>query len=401
MPHSAKKVLYLVDQFPARSETFIVDNIRELLRLGFEVVVVSTKINSEMLDSLSLPRDRLRVIEVVSPIFGIAGLFRRGWRLVRAILAPVGGVREAVLICSIAEALRHHRLFNFEWAVAQYGWNGVRLVALQDAGVTKKSIVYMHAVDIVVPPVRFRGAPYKRMFNRIDQVVVVSEYMRTRVSQLGCKQNKILVQYLGLPSEKIERLLVTKRNAIKQDCCLAASIGRLVDKKGFDDALKAVRLLLDAGVKVKYDIVGDGPLRSELAHLVESLGLEGVVRMHGALDNADALSVMSQADFFLMPSRMASDGDMEGLPIAVMEAMAAGRIVVTTTHSGIAEVINNEANGIAVDERAPTQIKYAILKVLGDPDLQESIRQGAVNTVLSHFRSDVTIRPLAEIIGSS
>lgn len=401
MPDSAKRILYLVDKFPATSETFIVDNIRELLRIGFEIVVLSIKIDSEMLGSLGLPKDKLRVIEIVSPSMGFAGFFQNGAKLIRAIIAPIGGFREGILICRIAETLRYHRLSRFEWAVAQYGWNGVRLVALQDAGITKKSIVYMHAVDIVVPPMRFRGAPYGRMFNRIDQVVVVSKYMRTRVTQLGCKQDKILVQYLGLPSEKIERLLVTKRNAIRQDRCLAASIGRLVDKKGFDDAIKAVRLLLDAGVDVQYDVVGDGPLRSELAELVGALGLEGVVRMHGALDNADALSVMSRADFFLMPSRMASDGDMEGLPIAVMEAMAAGRIVVTTTHSGIAEVIKNEVNGIAVDERAPMQLKDAILKVLRDPDLQGRIQKGAANTVLSNFRSDVTIRPLAELIGLS
>lgn len=122
------------------------------------------------------------------------------------------------------------------------------------------------------------------------------------------------------------------------------------------------------GVDVALDIVGDGPLRASLESLIGELGMSNVVRIIGAKSREDVARVVGAAHLFVGPSVTARDGDMEGIPVALMEAMASGVPVVATRHSGIPELITDHASGLLVPERDSQALAEAIRWLVDHPE---------------------------------
>ena len=121
--------------------------------------------------------------------------------------------------------------------------------------------------------------------------------------------------------------------------------------KGVGYGIEAVAALLNAGEKVVYHVVGDGPLRDELRGLVQRLGVGDHVHLHGSKSNDDVLAFLDAGHVLLAPSVTAANGETEGIPNAVKEAMATGMPVVATCHSGIPELVEDGVSGFLVPER--------------------------------------------------
>jgi colanic acid/amylovoran biosynthesis glycosyltransferase len=128
------------------------------------------------------------------------------------------------------------------------------------------------------------------------------------------------------------------------------SVARLTEKKGLHVAIEACRLLKERGVKFRYNILGLGPWETRLRTLIEQNQLVGEVHMLGFKPNHEVKAMLDKADLFLLPSVTGGDGDMEGIPVALMEAMAVGIPVVSTVHSGIPELIDAGESGWLVPE---------------------------------------------------
>src|SRR5437868_13294812 len=137
------------------------------------------------------------------------------------------------------------------------------------------------------------------------------------------------------------------------------TVARLVEKKGVDDALRAVAAVRFRHPGLRYDVVGDGPLRGGLEALAGELGLGDAVIFHGAR-YADAVrEMMDAANVFVLASRTAGDGDEEGTPNVLLEAQACGLPILSTTHSGIPEVVDPQA-GVLVAEGDPAALARAL-----------------------------------------
>jgi colanic acid/amylovoran biosynthesis glycosyltransferase len=128
------------------------------------------------------------------------------------------------------------------------------------------------------------------------------------------------------------------------------SVARLTEKKGLHVAIEACRQLKARGVDFHYRILGIGPWERRLRTLIEQYQLEDVVEMPGFKPSHEVKAMLDEADVFLLPSVTGADGDMEGIPVALMEAMAVGIPVVSTLHSGIPELIKSDHSGWLVPE---------------------------------------------------
>jgi colanic acid/amylovoran biosynthesis glycosyltransferase len=125
------------------------------------------------------------------------------------------------------------------------------------------------------------------------------------------------------------------------------SVSRLVEKKGIADAIRA---LARAAAPYEYVVAGDGPMRAELEALARTAGVAHRVRFVGAQTRAQVAALLRSADVFVAPSVTGADGDIEGIPVSIMEAMAVGLPVISTWHSGIPELVDDGVSGMLVPE---------------------------------------------------
>ncbi|WP_444677370.1 glycosyltransferase [Halomonas sp. E19] len=119
-----------------------------------------------------------------------------------------------------------------------------------------------------------------------------------------------------------------------------------------------------------YELIGDGPLWEQVAEQVRVLGMESRINLHGALPHDEVQRLLKDADIFLLPSVTASNGDQEGIPVALMEAMASGMPVLSTSHSGIPELVEEGVSGYLVPERDSQGLAAKLLDLLQHPKIR-------------------------------
>ncbi|HWQ13749.1 MAG TPA: glycosyltransferase [Roseiflexaceae bacterium] len=166
---------------------------------------------------------------------------------------------------------------------------------------------------------------------------------------------------------------------------LILSVGRLVEKKGFPDLLEACALLMARGRRFRCAIFGDGPLRTALAAQVERLGLAGVVELAGERPQRDLVPVFQRADIFALASFVTEDGDRDGVPNVLAEAMACGLPVVSTAVAGIPELVRHGANGLLCPARDVEALAAALARLLDDEGERRAMGAQARRTVVESF----------------
>jgi colanic acid/amylovoran biosynthesis glycosyltransferase len=166
--------------------------------------------------------------------------------------------------------------------------------------------------------------------------------------------------------------------------------------KGLPVLLDACRRLADAGVGFRCQIVGDGPMRPELERRVAELGLAGIVRLAGALPQDEVARRLGASTAFVLPSVVAPDGQMEGIPVALMEAMAAGRPVVASALSGVPELVEHGVSGLLVPPGDAPALAAALQRLLADPELARGLGERGRQAVERGFRLDATVAALLE-----
>jgi glycosyltransferase involved in cell wall biosynthesis len=160
------------------------------------------------------------------------------------------------------------------------------------------------------------------------------------------------------------------------------SVGRLVEKKGFGDLLAACRLLKERGQRFHLELYGDGPLRDELAATVERLALGGEVVLAGSRTRPELRAALRHADLFALTPFVTVDGDRDGIPNVLLEAMACGLPVVSTTVSGVTEVLRDGVDGLLAAPRDVDAIAAHLAALLADQRLRACLGAQARRTVV-------------------
>ena len=175
-------------------------------------------------------------------------------------------------------------------------------------------------------------------------------------------------------------------------------VARLDTTKGHATLLDAVDRLVRDGRDVELTLIGEGEERSAIEARVAELGLGTRVRLLGARPHEQVFDAMEAADVVLSASVEAADGDAEGIPVTLMEAMAIGVPVVATRTAGVPELVTDGECGVLVDQHDATGMAAAIAGLLDDPDRARRLADGAARRVAESFDRDQVVDQLVELL---
>ncbi len=195
-------------------------------------------------------------------------------------------------------------------------------------------------------------AALKKLF-AYASLVAVSQAVAERLCAAGADPVRLKMLYIGIPVDEfhyIERVAIAEKKR-RGETIRFLQVARLVEKKGTEYTLKAFRELRCTYRNCMLTIAGEGPLLKKMRALAKELGIDDAVVFAGKVTTAEVVQLMGEADVCLQHSVTASNGDREGLPTVLMEAMASGLPVISTRHSGIPELIDDGVSGYLVDER--------------------------------------------------
>lgn len=178
-------------------------------------------------------------------------------------------------------------------------------------------------------------------------------------------------------------------------------IGRLVEKKGFDILLAACGALRNRGVEFEAAIIGDGPLREKLETMASALQLRDAVTFTGELPWRAVHNYLRRATVLVAPSVQAADGDRDGLPNVLIEAMASGRPVISTRENAAPEIITDGENGFLIDRTDAQGLANHLERLLGDDAMGRAMGQKARRTVTDRFDIEKTAAEMVKVFRQS
>lgn len=274
-----------------------------------------------------------------------------------------------------------------------FGHIAVHLLPLMRAW-EKPSIVSFHGADVMVDLDRpaFREATCE-MLAAARLALVRSESLAEAVAALGCAREKIRLQRTGLP---LEQFAFRQRQWPADGCWRFLQVGRLIEKKGFATSLRAFAQFAARHPGATFTVAGEGPLRASLGDLAARLGIAGRVHFAGFVAQHQLRELLYASHLFLHPSETGPDGNQEGVPNAMLEAMASGLPVFATWQGGIPEAIEHGTSGVLVAEGDVDALACALLEMAGAWEkLSELSRRGA-EAVAENFEQRMQIRRLED-----
>ena len=392
MENQKISVLYFLNRFPLPSETFVIDQICGLMDRGVEISIISLikgdyenmheKVVEYGLDKKTVylseqTNSKLasRISSLGTSIFNpkIIGLFN---------FFKYGSVSKNLLL-PLVEKKKERK--NYDFIIAHFGTAGVTAMKMINANVLQgKLIPVFHGADISKKKnLEKYEADYKELFKKSFALFPISNLWKNKLIELGADSNKILVNRMGIDVAKFN----FKDSEVGSGGKFRiVSVARMVEKKGIDDAIQAMSLLKkNTDTPFTYDLVGGGPLLETLKQQAQNLGLTDVINFHGVQTHSGVKKLLSEADVFLLPSKVASDGDMEGIPVSLMESMSCGIVTLSTLHSGIPELIEHELEGFLVPESSPIGISNQLSRIMEGEYNLSNIRMHALAKVQGEF----------------
>jgi colanic acid/amylovoran biosynthesis glycosyltransferase len=275
-----------------------------------------------------------------------------------------------------------------------FGHIGVHLLPLLEI-CPLPVIVSFHGADAGVDLDRpAHLAPTRRMLEKAALLLARSESLVERLVELGADRSKIRLHRTGLPLADIP---ITERHVPPDGAWHCVQACRLIPKKGLVTALRAFAEFQRQFPQATFTIAGEGPQLPELQSLASSLAITDHVRFVGFLSQTHLRALYAKSHFFLHPSELGANGDQEGVPNAMLEAMATGLPVAATTHGGIPEAVEQGVSGLLTAERDPTALAHSLLMLARDPALYRLMSVAAAARVAAAFDLNAQTRLLEGI----
>lgn len=256
----------------------------------------------------------------------------------------------------------------------------------------RPKVVSFHGADLSDD---LKEDEFRQLLQYTDLFLVRSDSLKEELLKRGCPGERIRMNRTGIPMPA-SFLVRQPREYSREHPLRLLQACRFVEKKGLDVTICALGLVRAAGIPADLTLMGSGPREQELLKLVQELHLEQWVHFPGFVDNQTLLDSFMFYDMFLHPSRTTKGGDREGVPNALLEAMAWGIPTIATRHSGIPEVIEDGVNGLLIDESSPQALAQAIGRLVSDPGLTTRISQAGHETIAERFTIDTCVASLEE-----
>lgn len=401
-------VAYILKRYPRLTETFILNEIRAMERLGEVLHVFSLLPPEPPPHHAMLSQVKARVHVPVEGVLGAlwsvlrshAGmLIARPGGYARALAAvarwtmtsskPVSLWRQFARAGTIAHVCRAQGVRHLHAHFANAPTTVAHLAHLM-TGITFSFTA--HAKDIYLSKPRV----LRRHLLAATFASTCTGYNARYLRQLApeATSQKIRLVYHGIDLMAFDGAGAVAGPRPRASLPLILSVGRLVPKKGHEDLIRACAVLRQQGMRFECVIVGSGPLRSELQAAIASRGLEKLVVLRGAMTQDDLIELYRRADLFVLAPRITEDGDRDGIPNVLAEAMAMKVPVVATDISGIPELVCHGQTGLLVPSRDSTALAVAMCRLLTDRALADRLAHAARQRLQSNFNLWETTREL-------
>ena len=256
------------------------------------------------------------------------------------------------------------------------------------------TVVSFHGADVLV---ELDKEPYHRalldMLGRVDLVLARSQSLINALVELGCPPAKIRLNRTGIPLGKFP---YQARTWPTDDAWRLFQACRLIEKKGLATTLHAFARFVQTHPRSVLTIAGEGPDQPALQRLAAGLGIADKVRFPGFLTQDDLRQHLYASHFFLHPSERGKDGNQEGVPNSLLEAMATGLPVFATDHGGIPEAVENGVSGVLVAEKDAAALAQAMLDAAADPSGLTTMSEAAAKSVADNFSLNAQTRKLED-----
>lgn len=360
---NSMRIAFIIDYFPNTSETFVLNQITGLLDRGHEVFIYPFRKNTQRVEHNIWKRHNLSdrtyyrstgKTKLIRMFISLGKLIMQApfhpLRMIDALNIFRYG-RSALNLTMLHEFLfwpRQHRT-DFDIIYCHFGPHGNIATELRRRGyISGKLVTVFHAHDLTRYVLSHGRNVYTELFSEGDLFMAISSYAKLKLRNLGCPESKIIIHHMGVDCNYFAH---KKRDITTNETLNVVTIGRMVEKKGFVFAIQAIAKAITQNYEICCTFVGDGPLRTDLERLVRSLGLEKHFEFTGWRTKDQIAKIIGRSDVMLVPSITAKDGDEEGLPVVLMEALATGLPVIATNYAGIPELIEDGKTGFLVAER--------------------------------------------------
>jgi glycosyltransferase involved in cell wall biosynthesis len=408
-------IAYVVRSYPRLSQTFVLNEILALERLGSRIQIYAMTRAAEAVVQDQVAGIRAPVTYLDEG--GVAG--RRG--------APSAHLRVAAAhprayLRSLLYVLQHPELDTGYRTRSRFGCFdlAVRMAAEVGRRSTGEEVGHIHSHFAHDPTLvaqlagRLTGTPFSFTAHARDLVQIPRSALAARIEEAQavvtcCRANvdyihrsvhalsagKLALVYHGVDTRRFSPSGVPSG----VDPPLVISVGRLVEKKGFALLVRALREVRDRERRFRCEIYGEGPLGAELAALIRSFDLEGIVKVAGARPQTGVAEALRRADLFALTPVVTPGGDRDGLPNAVLEAMACGLPVVATAVGGIPEAVAHGRTGLLCPPGDLLSIAGHIAGLLDDASLRARMGAEGRRTVVERFDARASTRRLAALFG--
>ncbi len=405
-------IAYLLKRYPRLSETFILHEMLALEAQGYKLRVYSMMNPEETVvhpdvqrlnaPVTYLPEVHWRGLRQLLPAQIV--LLRRNPRRYFKELGislrrsdPFAGLRHFVRGGWLALELERHQIPHLHAHFA----HGPAATAEAVAGVSDLSFSFTgHAKDIYTTP----RADIARRIRRAAFVLTCTGFNRDFLASLVATPEaaKIHRVYHGVDRRRFQpRLSPPASEATAGAPPVILSIGRFVEKKGFPYLLRACAILRDRGLDFRCQIIGGGPLRDTLQELIANLDLKEIVTLEGARNQEELVACYTAATVVTLPCVVLDNGDRDGIPNVLVEAMSIGCPVVSTAISGIPELVQDGANGLLVPPRDAVALADSLERVLRDAPLRRNLGAAASATIAERFDLDANARLVGALLRST
>lgn len=408
-----KTVCFFVREFPVLSQTFVIQQINGLIFEGHSVSIASLYLGEEKLwDSEPLSKNNLR--DKTTFLLPEKNRGNGKFTLIRGIIAgfiklllvnfkaalytasrcrnivAAGGLPLLNQLITISKDKQ--KRIHAEAVVAHFGELGVFACLLSKTGILTSNIfTVFHGYEISEYKTfeRWKGS-YLWLSHHSTKLLPISKLWSKELQKVGVENDKLEVLHMGIDLDKFKfNAKPSNSKPIK-----ILTVARAVEKKGLTYSINGVSMCKS---DFEYNIIGDGPLLENLKQQASQYDNKEKFIFHGPKAPEFVAHMLSSCDIFILTSVTALNGDMEGIPVSLMEAMATGAVVLSTFHSGIPELIDDKLNGFLVPEKDSKSIALKVDEIAESVEIQK-IKEAALIKVNKEFNQKKLDQQLSELI---
>lgn len=375
------KVIYVLSQFPKLSESFILNEIVELVKNDIDVLILSrTKPNEKII------HEEIKHYELLNRTYYFnlkdimkANILIYSYYLFTHIINTMLNLeipkKNSLKIAYFATLIRREKPSCIHTHFATMGSFVKELSNLSNIPYT----ITTHAYDIYV---NSNIKNLKNVMENAELVVTISDYNKNYLKNTISIKNKIEVIRCGIDSKKFKP---TDKSIHNKNKINILTVSRLVEKKGIKYLIESIPTVINEYPNCKFTIVGSGPLKNSLEQLSNVLNIDKYIDFKGDVSDSELQRDYNDADMFVIPCIVAKNGDRDGIPVSLMEAMAMEIPVISTNVSGIPELIEDGVSGILAPPEDNYAISKAIISLCDNEDLRTKMGINGRISVSEHY----------------